>query len=225
MAGIIFRRTSSCITTLLTIAILAFGCSRSTSSSGDAIDHGSSEFPMEFEFDGPLAGICADWNCGACQAAHSAAAAFEFDSTSGRVDSGCMLAHCESGFIVADYQGKMYFEGSLELKTRLDFREADSITLRFYDHRDIVQYWPLPQLFAGQQNDSRCHVEASTDGGTTWIKLRTFEVGAPTWTLETIHLEQLAGKSGVSLRYVVHQHASKDVATRWWIDDVRLTVK
>ncbi len=208
----------------LVMAVALSGCSRSTSS-GNETDYGLREFPLEFSFEGSLTEICGEWSCGSCQDANPAAAAFAFDSTSGHNSLGCIRAGSVDGQIFGNYMGKMYYAGSLELKTKLDFRDADSISLRFADYRSLAPYWPLPQILQGDRNDSRCHVEVSTDDGVTWSKIRTFEANKTTWSIEVVSLDQLAGVGGIRLRFQIYQHAAKEFSTKWAIDDLVLSVK
>ncbi len=75
----------------------------------------------------------------------------------------------------------------------------------------------------GEENDARCFIDVSVNGGYTWTPLTSFGGSVTAWTLETVSLEALCGHDGVKLRFRIGQHATSGGSTRWIIDDLTIS--
>ncbi|GAB4499608.1 MAG: hypothetical protein OHK0052_14900 [Anaerolineales bacterium] len=81
-----------------------------------------------------------------------------------------------------------------------------------------LDFWQICDTEAGWDY---CHVEYSTNGGTSWTEVATYDGNHSTWEQKTIALPALDNKANARIRFRLTSD-SNTVDDGWYLDDIRI---
>ncbi len=101
---------------------------------------------------------------------------------------------------------------TMTLATAIDLSSAESAELSFWHRYDTESGYDY------------CYVEVSTNNGSTWTDVATYDGSQSTWTEETIDLTSYIGASQFKIRFLLDSdgYIERD---GWYVDDVLMSIE
>ncbi len=101
---------------------------------------------------------------------------------------------------------------AMMLANAIDLSSAESAELSFWHRYDTESGYDY------------CYVEVSTNNGSTWTDVATYDGNQSTWTEETIDLTSYVGASQVKIRFLLDSdgYIERD---GWYVDDVLIAIE
>lgn len=205
--------------------LLALSCGSKSTNTDDPSP--SLALPFQDNFDAGVDSVCTNWLILDCTGNLnvSAGLTFRYDTSDFSTSHASLRAGSSTGQLFGGSDNYVYWEGSAEIRQRIDLKDKTSATLQFVNRRSIAGKGTLPPVLSGQTNDVFCYVEVSRDGGSYWFKHRRYSENQNLWRNEIVDLTEYVGSSQVKVRFTVPQHATSGNSTQWKIDNVRLTAE
>ena len=103
----------------------------------------------------------------------------------------------------------LYAYYNLTSKT-LDLSSASSATLTFYQKYN-------------DYSSSAAYVQITTDGGSSWTTLATYNTDETSWTQKTIDLSSYTGTGKTNVKVRFRYYAYGGTSSYWYVDDIKIT--
>ncbi len=101
---------------------------------------------------------------------------------------------------------------TMTLATAIDLSSAESAELSFWHRYDTESGYDY------------CYVEVSTNNGSTWTDVATYDGSQSTWTEETIDLTSYVGASQFKIRFLLDSDGFIE-RDGWYVDDVLIAIE